>query len=262
MDKIEIDKMIALHQKWLNNEEGGVRADFSTFDLDGYDFRRVTLSQAYFRGCSLNGANFRGADLQGVDFSFSICHGTNFRDANLHKAIFNDTSLYGTIFIHANLNDAQFYGYVEGNGIDFRYANVTNIHLTHIYTPFWVGATMHTPGIENLVDVYPLACPETGSFIAYKQLNHHLIAKLLIPEDARRSSAFSRKCRADKAQVLGLFNYDGTPAAVAVGFSHHDPDFAYPIGETVSVPDFDPDRWEECSTGIHFFLTFREAVNY
>lgn len=262
MDKIEIDKMIDLHQKWLNNEEGGVRAIFSGLDLDGYDFRGVTLSQAIFHACGLNGANFRGADLQGVEFSHSACHGTNFRDANLHKAIFNYTYLYGTIFINANLSDALFDGYVEGGGIDFRYANVTNIHLTRIHAPLCERVTMHTPGIENLVDVYPLACPETGSFIAYKQLDHHIIAKLLIPEDARRSSAFGRKCRADKAQVLGLFNYDGTPAAVAVGFSHHDPDFAYPIGETVSVPDFNPDRWEECSTGIHFFLTFREAVNY
>lgn len=262
MDKIEIDKMIALHQKWLNNEEGGVRADFSKLNLNGYDFRGVTLSQAYFRGCNLNGTNFCGADLQRVDFSHSTCHGTNFQYAYLHKAIFNYTSLYGTIFVGANLNDALFDGHVTGSGVDFRYANVTNIHLTRIHVPFCVRPTMYTPGIENLVDVYPLACPETGSFIAYKQLDHHIIAKLLIPEDARRSSAFGRKCRADKAQVLGLFNYDGTPAAVAVGFSHHDPDFAYPIGETVSVPDFDPDRWEECSTGIHFFLTFREAVNY
>jgi len=262
MDKIEIDKMIALHQKWLNNEEGGVRADFSRLDLDGYDFAGVTLSRAYFRGCSLNGANFRGADLQGVDFSHAICNGTNFRDANLCKAIFNYTYLYGTIFIHANLSDALFDGYIEGYGIDFRYANVTNIHFIRIHTPPCIAATAHTPGIENLVDIYPLACPETGSFIAYKQLDHHIIAKLLIPEDARRSSAFGRKCRADKAQVLGLFNYDGTPAAVDVGFSQYDTDFAYPIGETVSVPDFNPYRWEECSTGIHFFLTFREAVNY
>lgn len=262
MDKIEIDKMIALHQKWLNNEEGGAQANFSKLDLDGYDFRGVTLSRAYFRGCSLNGANFRGADLQGVDFSHAICNGTNFRDANLHKAIFNYTYLYGTIFVHANLSDALFDGYIEGNGIDFRYANVTNTHLNRIHTPLCNIVTAYTPGIENLVDIYPLACPETGSFIAYKQLVDGIIAKLLIPEDARRSSAFGRKCRADKAQVLGLFNCDGTPAAVDVGFSQFNTDFAYHVGETVSVPDFNPDRWEECSTGIHFFLTFREAVNY
>ena len=34
------------------------------------------------------------------------------------------------------------------------------------------------------------------------------------------------------------------------------------VGETVSVSDFDENRWNECSTGIHFFITRDEAVRY
>ena len=38
--------------------------------------------------------------------------------------------------------------------------------------------------------------------------------------------------------------------------------FKYTVGETVEVKDFDPDRWNECSTGIHFFMDRQEAVEY
>lgn len=36
----------------------------------------------------------------------------------------------------------------------------------------------------------------------------------------------------------------------------------YEVGKTVSVDDFDENRWHECSTGIHFFITREEAVRY
>ena len=47
-----------------------------------------------------------------------------------------------------------------------------------------------------------------------------------------------------------------------VGISQHDRDFIYRVGEFVEVDNFDEDRWNECSTGIHFFITRQEAVEY
>ena len=44
--------------------------------------------------------------------------------------------------------------------------------------------------------------------------------------------------------------------------SSYDNTFIYKKGEIVSVDNFDEDRWNECSTGIHFFITREEAVNY
>ena len=44
--------------------------------------------------------------------------------------------------------------------------------------------------------------------------------------------------------------------------SDYDRDFIYKVGEVVEVKDFDENRWEECSTGIHFFMTRDEAVKY
>ena len=85
---------------------------------------------------------------------------------------------------------------------------------------------------------------------------------LEIPEDAKRLSATGRKCRCDKAKVLGIQNIDGTQSDLTEIASDRTYDFVYKIGEVVSVDDFDEDRWNECSTGIHFFINREEAVRY
>ena len=89
-----------------------------------------------------------------------------------------------------------------------------------------------------------------------------MIVKLQITDDAKRSSATGRKCRCSKVAVLGLENPDGTPYPDIQVSSQRDSNFIYRVGETVEVPDFDENRWNECSTGIHFFITRQEAVDY
>ena len=109
---------------------------------------------------------------------------------------------------------------------------------------------------------YPIACQEEGSFIGFKKCRNDLIVKLEITDDALRCSATGRKCRCSKAKVLSITNIDGSPSDVSSIPSKRDPNFIYTIGEVVEVTDFDADRWNECSTGIHFFITRQEAVDY
>ena len=111
----------------------------------------------------------------------------------------------------------------------------------------------------------PYACPDFGSFIGYKKCNSEngdVIVELEILSDARRCSATGRKCRCDKAKVLAIQNIDGTPAKIKEAQSKHDSNFVYRVGAVVEVKDFCEDRWEECSSGIHFFINRQEAVNY
>ena len=61
MKKNELDKILELHAKWLNEQDGGVEAD-----LRGADLRRADL-----RGADLRGADLREADLSGADIDFS-----------------------------------------------------------------------------------------------------------------------------------------------------------------------------------------------
>ena len=113
-----------------------------------------------------------------------------------------------------------------------------------------------------LDELFPPICPEKGSFIGFKKAAGNYIVELEITEDALRSSATSRKCRCSKAKVLSITNLDGSDSGLTEVVSKLCPDFVYTIGEIVEAPDFNTDRWEECSAGIHFFITRQEAVDY
>jgi hypothetical protein len=79
--------------------------------------------------------------------------------------------------------------------------------------------------------------------------------KLKIPAKAKRSNATGRKCRAEYVKVLDVIG--GT-----VGISQHDENTKYVVGKTVKCNTWDDNRWNECSGGIHFFLTKLEAERY
>lgn len=98
-------------------------------------------------------------------------------------------------------------------------------------------------------------CAE-GDIFGYKKCLNGIIVKLLIPKEAKRNNAFGRKCRAEYAQVVEIIGADEA-------ISQHDNSFTYKVGDTVRpTTPFDEDFTNECSTGIHFFITLEEAKNY
>ena len=189
----------------------------------------------------LNGKGGSRADLRGADLRCADLFGANLRDADLRDADLRGANLRCANLRCANLRDANL------RGANLRCADLCEASIDqmmwNIYTVF-----------------YPLQCPESGSYIGYKKASG-LVVELEIPADARRSSATSRKCRASKAKVLSITDINGNPAGGQVK-SNYDPNFVYAIGETVEVTDFDDNRWNECSTGIHHFITRAEAVIY
>ncbi len=193
-------------------------------DCDGWENMRADLGGAYLEGADLRGADLRGANLRG---------------ANLREAYLTGADLRGADLRGANLRGANLRG-----------ANLREAYLT--------GANLR--GAVNIPFI-PLACPDTGSFTAWKKASGKIV-KLLVPEDAQRSSATTRKCRCNKAVVLEIQNIDGTLTEAEQVASDRDRNFIYKVGETVKVEDFDTDRWNECSTGIHFFINRQEAVEY
>ena len=104
-------------------------------------------------------------------------------------------------------------------------------------------------------------CPSEGSFIAWKKAGKFII-KLEICEDAKRSSATSLKCRCSKAKCIEIQEFDESISNISEIKSDHDSSFIYKIGETSEVLDFDTERFNECSTGIHFFISREMAVKY
>ena len=140
-------------------------------------------------------------------------------------------------------------------GADLRYANLCGADLR--------GADLRDADLRDAENVpfIPYACPDFGKFIGYKKASGYIV-ELEILEDAKRLSATTRKCRCNKAKVLRILNYDRTVADVTEVRSNYNSDFVYKVGDIVSVDNFDEDRFNECSTGIHFFINFQEAVDY
>ena len=163
----------------------------------------------------------------------------NLRDADLRDADLRDADLRDADLRYANLIGADLRG-TNLKDADLRYANLKD---------------------AKNVPFIPFTCPDSGAFIGYKKANDYVV-KLKILEDARRCSATGRKCRCDKAQVLSITNLDGTDANIASVSSNYDKSFIYTVGEVVEVSDFDTNRWNDCSAGIHFFINRQEAVEY
>ena len=182
----------------------------------------------------LYGANLRGADLRDADLYGANLRGANLRGANLYGANLRGANLRGANLYGANLRGADLYG-----------ANLR-------------GADLY--GAKNIPFI-PYSCPDTGSFVGYKKANGYIV-ELEILSDARRCSATTRKCRCDKAKVLSIQNIDGSMADIKKIESSYDARFIYTVGEIVEEPNFDEDRWNECSKGIHFFINRQEAVEY
>ena len=68
--------------------------------------------------------------------------------------------------------------------------------------------------------------------------------------------------RCEKAKVLDIWD-PVTMKKYHEAESVHDPDFKYRIGKIVEPLDsFDMDLNNECSTGIHYFLTYECAIGY
>ena len=222
MNGEEIRIVLEKHEKWLNNELGGIRAD---------------LREAALYGLNLCGVNLYGADLIMADLRVAYLIKADLREANLRGA---------------NLS-----------GADLREANLREANLS--------GANLYEADLrlaKNIPSyVCRLVCPEEGSFIGFKKARttapdfREAIVKLLITEDAKRSSATTRKCRCDKAKVISITSLDGKEN-FTTAYSYYDRIFQYTVGQTVIIDDFDEDRWNECSTGVHFFITREEAIDY
>ena len=172
-------------------------------------------------------ADLSGAYLSGADLS-----GANLRIADLNGAYLINAYLNGADLSDANLRKANL-----------RKANLRNVKY-NARTSF-----------------FAFVCPEEGDFIAWKRVNN-IIVKLSIPAEAKRNSATTRKCRCEYAKVLELQNLDGTPYNGDKVVNKRYVETIYKVGEIVHPDSWDDNRWNECSHGIHFFITRDEAVRY
>ena len=287
MTKEELNKIIENHKHWLNQDcEGWVKmkADLSIADLDNADLckadlRNADLDNADLCKADLRNANLYGADLQNANLQYANLRGADLRGADLRYAYLRFADLRQADLRYAYLRDADLRN-ANLHNADLRCANLrcanlndTNLHDADLSDAILRGADLSDANLYGAKLYYadlrdaknipfiPYTCPDTGSFIGYKKARNKII-KLEIPEDAKRISGMTRKCRCNKAKVLGIYDYNHNLLEDKEVASDMDKNFIYRVGEFVEVKNFDEDRWHECSTGIHFFVNFEEAVNY
>ena len=164
------------------------------------------------------------------------------------RADLRNADLRSTDLLNADLRGADFHG-----------ANLLNANLS--------GANLRGADLRSAKNVpyILMVCPEEEDFIGWKKAEGNkdkVIVKLRIPSDAKRSSATTRKCRCSKAEVIAIYNLDGTEEGETTCHSDYDNSFIYEVGKTVEVTNFSDDRWDECDTGIHFFVNRQEAIDY
>ena len=269
MDKQELKNILDKHLKWLRGEYGGKRAN-----LSGANLFRANLFRANLSGADLSRANLSGANLSGADLFRADLSGANLSGANLFRANLSGANLFRADLSGANLSGADlFRADLSGanlSGADLSRANLSGADLSRadLSGANLSGADLsgadYVEKAKNLF--YPIACPEIGAFVGWKKARvktsgHECIVKLEITEDAVRSSAAGRKCRCSKATVLEIQDLEENVLEQAA-VSDRDENFHYIPGTVASVLDFDENRWNECSTGIHFYITREEAVRH
>ena len=223
--------------------------------LEGENIEAILKEHGYdcLRGADLRGADLCDASLSHIDLRSADLRGADLRGANLWSANLRSADLSYADLSGANLNRADL------NGADLRGVNLSGADLSQ--------ANLSGANHVKLSIAKTSILPDEGDIIGWKKAitldGAPIIVKLLIPADAQRSNATGRKCRASTARVLDLQDKQGNSLPPdTTAYSSYDPDFTYQKGETVHVEDFDTNRWDECATGIHFFITRIEAVEY
>ena len=264
---------------------------------------KISLCGAYLRGASLRNADLHGADLRGADLRCVNLNDANLCDANLEdadlsnaflcsadlscaelshaslcytyfwRAYLRNAFLCGADLLGANLREASLYCaslcYANLCRADLRGANLLKADL---YNASLGGANLYNATLNEAKNIPFIACscPLSGSFIGWKKISWYkekyhgmFLVKLLIPEDAKRCSATTEKCRCNKAKVLEIRNIETDECVnVITNTNIRNAPCTYKVGEMVYPDSFDEDRWNECSHGIHFFTDKQLAIDY
>lgn len=228
---------------------------------------RMSMGNINVFKCELNRTKIETVGIHGFKIENSIVSNSDIIDVNFYECEFKNVTFVNVKFDCCSFRSSKFLN------CSFRRCNFQDSLLNDDL--FEDCSFTH----DNLF-ITPV-CPEKGSYIGYKKayikktyydplgigdLSCYysyipVIVELKITEDSKRSSATSKKCRASKCEVLSITDI-GNKIKYNRAESSYDQSFIYEVGKIVEVDNFDENRWNECSTGIHHFLNREDAVNY
>ena len=262
--------------------------NFSDCNFIGCDFNNANFAGDKFNCCRFTSSRLNFCIFDGCSITDSRAMSDDIlKILGIGEGIISDINIIGSLFkncdftfafaekilFHNNtVNNCRFYG------CDFSLVGIYgNNSRCGDFRSVFSNCDFHDDDNKNIPDL-PMACPRVGSFIAYKKvrvgyksydcasIGPTVIVVLRIPASAKRVSANSKKCRCDKAKILRFETLGGEKIKDPENYhfqSIHDPTFEYIVGETITPEfSFNTDRWQECASGIHFFMNREDAVFY
>lgn len=205
-----------------------------------------------FEFMDLSYYNLQNIKFYYCDLSNVILNYCNLENCSFENCLLDNTSLHHSKLKNANLKSASM-----------RFCNLSycDIRGAYLYSAILENANLDGIVYNDDTKWFKLHCPENGAFIAYKKALDNKLIKLLIPNDALRTSATMESCRCNKAKVLAITDFS-EKIHYDDAWSFVDENFCYKVGETVTVKNFNSNRWFDSTTGIHFWMTKRDAIKY
>jgi len=220
--------------------------------------QNTDLAYSNLEGCELEGCDLRGCDLRGCELGDSDLRGADLRCCDLRGCELEDADLKGTDLAGANLKNSDLKG-CDLRGADLTCSNLKGCDLRGADLKYsnLVGADLEINKIKHLFQIVP----EEGSFVAWKKGENSCILKLLISTPKRHNYLAGRKCRAECVDVLNIWDSEGCEIKECQNgpYGTH---VQYTVGKRTYADSYDPDPRIECSNGIHFFLTRKEAEEW
>ena len=254
------------------------RCDFTQSLCKDVDFSRSKFSVGLYDHATMNNCDFTRAYFHGCIF-MSTC----FKDCSFRKAHFEYCKFINCTFDGCDLGVSSAPQFHDGE-----IRNCYNVPPIPMTCPEKGEFTGYKKARVSGIDLG----------LAYDQ---DVIVELKIPEEAKRSSALGRKCRCSEAEVVAIYRIrevdcalQSTVAQIIKNEEMGEPyNFSvwrrtlgnklnpsivarsntaqflggvrsvdYKVGEKVYPDSWNSNRFEECSHGIHFFISAQEAVDY
>ena len=240
MKQEELQEILRKHELWVFEKEGGECAN-----LYGANLECANLYGANLYGANLDCANLKRANLECANLKRANLECANLECANLYGANLKRANLKGANLYGANLKRANLYG-----------ANLecANLECANLYGANLYGANLECANLDQK-EMLRKGIVVKRKMTGWKKCQNDIIVKLEIPKGAIVFSINNNKCRTNIAKVVDIIGGKE-------GVSKYDVKFIYRKGKTYKIKDFDLMYNVECSTGIHFFRTRKEAEAY
>lgn len=265
----EIKEILSSHKKWLEDNTKGKRAEFVFMDLSNIKLCGACLNKANFALSKLENVDFRGAELEATNFAETELISVNFDDTKLKRSIFRESKIRKSSFHSTELKDSDFRG-AQLSNVSFYDSSLRRVNFeaaelvsTSLNNADITGVNFYNAKLDNIshnssTAFFALQCPEEGSFIAFYKAGEtkDYIIKMLVPEDAQRSSGTNRRCLVSKAKVLSI-THIRTGETIDRIYTRT---LRYDVDQFVEETGFSTNRWNE-RYGIPCFITKQEAIN-